>query len=67
MVHLKSGNLDVIKGQNLIEAWEKVLVTSGYTNDAQNRGKPGPKTCYCTGQPKILDAENIRKMGNIGK
>ena len=25
-----------IKGKNLVEAWEKVLVTSGYTDYAKN-------------------------------
>ena len=33
---LKPGNPDGIKGKNLVEAWEKVLVTSGCTDYAKN-------------------------------
>ena len=37
---MKSGNPPGIKGKNLVEAWDKFLVTSGYTDYARNPGKP---------------------------
>ena len=40
---LKPGNQDGIKGKNLVEAWEKVLVTSGCTDYAKKLRKSGPQ------------------------
>ena len=40
---MRPGNSLGIKGKNLVEAWEKVLATFGYTNYVWNRGKPCPK------------------------
>ena len=34
-----------IAGKNLVEAWEKVLVTSGYTGYAKNPRKSSPTNC----------------------
>ena len=40
---LKPGNPGGIKGKNLVEAQERVLVTSGWTSNAKCQSKSGPK------------------------
>ena len=38
-------SLKVKNRNSLVEFWEKVLATSGYTDYAKNDGKPGRKLC----------------------